>query len=123
MLLLIWHTSNYKIINLNNYLKVFLLLVVYGVYGFLTILLSSKKIKGHKNIDNTEPMYADNGFETWILSIIIFISLCHFYELDIFIFDNFFLITLINMFTGLLFVFYLFIVGERNIKMKNLKCL
>ena len=123
MLLLIWHTYNYRIINLNNYLKVFLLLAVYGVYGFLTILLSSKKIKGPKNIDNTEPMYADNGFETWILSITIFISLCYLYELDIFIFDNFFLITLINTFISLLFVYYLFIVGERNIKMKNLKCL
>ena len=96
---------------------------MYGVYGFLTILLSSKKIKGPKNIDNTEPMYADNGFETWILSITIFISICYFYELDIFIFDNFFLITLINMFTGLLFVIFLFIVGERNIKIKYLKCL
>lgn len=97
-----------------NYFSLFLFLFLI-FYGYSSIILSKKKFKGNKNIDNSEPEYADNGFKFWYITTILTIILSILIKnLPNLIVNNFIPFTLTCNIFGLLFALYLYYNYKNN---------
>ena len=93
-------------------------LIILGIlllYGYLSIKLSRKKFTGPENVDGDKPEYAANGFEFYIVSVVLVTVISFFFKQIPKIFtENFIpLILTFNIF-GLLFVTYLYFKYKNN---------
>lgn len=80
------------------------------VYGYLSIILSPKKFKGPRNVDNVKPSYASNGFEFYIFSVILTLFItCNYKKFTNLFVKNFIPITLTFTLAGYIFVTYLYL--------------
>jgi 7-dehydrocholesterol reductase len=103
--------SNNNLPNKNG-LIIFLTLIF---YGFLSIKYSDKKFTGPTNVDNVTPEYAANGFEFWIFTVFLTISLSDMFPKMPEIFSkNFIPFIMTANILGLLFVTYLYFRSKDN---------
>lgn len=113
LIYLIYYTSNFKNLSINIFsISTFITLII---YGYLSIILSKKKFKGPKNIDDVEPEYAANGNEFYITTIFLTLLILYFNKdfSDLFV-QNFLPITLTFTIFGYIFVSYLYLTYKNN---------
>ena len=108
LIYLIYYTSNFKNLSINLFsISTFITLII---YGYLSIILSKKKFKGPKNIDDVEPEYAANGNEFYITTVFLTLLILYFNKdfSELFV-QNFLPITLTFTIFCYIFVSYLYL--------------
>ena len=114
VILLIYYTTqnkdNFKI----TPFSIMTFFVLLG-YGYLSIILNKKKFIGPKNVDGVEPVYADNGFGFYSLTVLLTLFIVNYFKgfSQAFI-NNFLSTTLTFTIAGYLFATYLYLKYKDN---------